>query len=496
MTFASLCRSTVSEYTVARRTARLLLGACLLCLLSTTVEAAGLFLSDRGVRPLARGGAFVAGADDLQSIWYNPAGLSEAGTQILIDASYIEYDSTFTRSSIPVGSSTGSAAAPVTFPTVQGSNSFNALPTLAISSNFGLKTWTFAFGVYTPYTALPEYSPTYDNGTTVPSPGPQRYSLISAKNTALVTLGLYVSKSFLDEKLSIGLGPELLVGQISTRLALSNCPPGGVICQEQDPAYDALTQLDAGIVVAPSLSFGAIYRFNDMWRIGFSGHLPTWVDTGAKITTQLPNAPIFDSASVTGNHAQVKLTLPAILRLGVEARPLKGLRVELAAVYEGWSANDKISILANKTNGVALHGVTGFPDPYTVGDLYMQEHFHDTVSVRLGGEYFGGTRRFGYVLRLGGSINPSAVPDAYKSVYTIDPDKFIGSLGVGLRFSGFTVDLTYAHVFAFNVNVDPAKAAQTPLNPVRSSDTPATAVNGGKYTENANILGVALGYKF
>lgn len=481
---------------MVRRLGRLAVGAGLLCSFAASANAAGVFLSDRGVRPLGRGGAFVAGADDLQSIWYNPAGLTEAGTQILVDAAYIEYDSTFKRSSIPVGSSTNGNASPVAYPVVQGSNSFNALPTLAISSDFGLKTWDFAFGIFTPYTALPEYSATYDNGTTTPSPGPQRYSLISAKNTALVTLGLYAAKSFLDGKLSIGLGPELLVGQISTRLALSNCPPGGVICSEQDPSYDALTQLDAGVVVAPSLSFGAIYRINPMWRVGFSGHLPTWIDTGAKITVQLPNAPIFDSATVQGNHAQVKLTLPAILRLGVEMRPLENLRIELAFVYEGWSINDKISILANHSNGVALHGVTGFPDPYAVGDLYMQEHFHDTVSARLGGEYFGGTRSFGYVVRLGGSYNPSAVPDAYKSVYTIDADKFIGSLGAGLHFSGFTVDVTYAHIFALNVSVDPAKAKQTPLNPVRSSDAPATAVNGGKYTENANIVGLALGYKF
>ena len=493
MTFAfarrlqSLCK--------VRRIARLAVGAGLLCVFSANANAGGLFLTDRGVRPLGRGGAFVAGADDLQSIWYNPAGLTEAGTQILLEASYIEYDATFKRTSIPVSASTGGPGAPVTFPTVQGSNSFNAVPSIAISSDFGLKTWDFAFGVFAPYTALPEYSPTYDNGTTLPAPGPQRYSLISTKNTALVTLGIYAAKSFLDGKLSFGIGPELLIGQISTRLDLSNCPPGGVICQEQDPNYDALTQLDIGVVVAPSLSFGALYRINPTWRVGFSGHLPTWIDSGAKITVQLPNAPIFDNASVSGNHAEVKLMLPAILRLGVEARPIENLRLELAAVYEGWSINDKISILASKSNGVALHGVTGFPDPYAVGDLYMQEHFHDTVSVRVGGEYFGGTQRFGYVLRFGGSFNPSAVPDAYKSVYTIDADKLIGSLGAGLHFSGFTIDMTYAHVFALNVSVDPAKAAQTPLNPVRSSDTPATAVNGGKYTENANVVGLALGYK-
>ncbi len=47
-----------------------------------TAHAAGLYFSERGVRPLARGGAFTAGADDLGAIWYNPAGVYDAGPQL------------------------------------------------------------------------------------------------------------------------------------------------------------------------------------------------------------------------------------------------------------------------------------------------------------------------------------------------------------------------------------------------------------------------------
>src|SRR5437870_4850515 len=36
-----------------------------------------MFLPGRGVRPFARGGAFTAGADDLNSLGYNPAGLAD-----------------------------------------------------------------------------------------------------------------------------------------------------------------------------------------------------------------------------------------------------------------------------------------------------------------------------------------------------------------------------------------------------------------------------------
>lgn len=50
---------------------------------ATDAHAAGLYFSDRGVRSVGRGGAFVAGADDLGVVWSNPAGLADAGMEHL-----------------------------------------------------------------------------------------------------------------------------------------------------------------------------------------------------------------------------------------------------------------------------------------------------------------------------------------------------------------------------------------------------------------------------
>ena len=76
-----------------------LLGLALVsCVLTaTSAEAAGLYTADRGVRPLGRGGAFVAGADDLGAIWYNPAGLADAGTTLFIDLAWMNFSSEFKR---------------------------------------------------------------------------------------------------------------------------------------------------------------------------------------------------------------------------------------------------------------------------------------------------------------------------------------------------------------------------------------------------------------
>src|SRR5262245_50420916 len=48
-----------------------------LLLWPSLAHAGGMFLPGRGVRPFARGGAFTAGADDLNALGYNPAGLAD-----------------------------------------------------------------------------------------------------------------------------------------------------------------------------------------------------------------------------------------------------------------------------------------------------------------------------------------------------------------------------------------------------------------------------------
>src|SRR4051812_5873341 len=68
--------------------------------------AGGMVLHTRGVRPSARGGAFVAGADDLGAFWFNPAGLAHLADDdadhgkkqyFLFDAAWVSQSVTYTR---------------------------------------------------------------------------------------------------------------------------------------------------------------------------------------------------------------------------------------------------------------------------------------------------------------------------------------------------------------------------------------------------------------
>ena len=78
-------------------------GALTVALLSVLVVsdayAAGFFLPGRGVKPLGRGGAYVASSgQDLNALWYNPANLAGMEElQLTIDLSLIELGMEFTR---------------------------------------------------------------------------------------------------------------------------------------------------------------------------------------------------------------------------------------------------------------------------------------------------------------------------------------------------------------------------------------------------------------
>ena len=98
-------------------------------------RAAGLYFSDRGVRPLGRGGAFVAGADDLGAVWYNPAGVADAPSSLLFDAAWLHYTSDFTRQA-QTTSATGTTFVE-TFPSVEGTAAPIPIPTIAGSFRFG-----------------------------------------------------------------------------------------------------------------------------------------------------------------------------------------------------------------------------------------------------------------------------------------------------------------------------------------------------------------------
>ncbi len=444
-------------------------------------RAAGLYVSDRGVRPFGRGGAFVAGADDLGAIWYNPAGIVEAPSSLLLDGSWINYHDTFTRNT-QATSSTGTTY-DVGSPTVKGTTPFLPIPTIAGSYRWGEnKQYAVAFGIYAPDAAILSYPGTVSTGGET-LPAPQRYSLISLKGSILAVIGGWFSYKPIDE-LRIGAGVQMLTGYFKTAVDFSACPPDHFVCAPEDSNYQALSQINAGPIFAPSANAGATFVPNHFVRVGISGQAPFVINAPATVNVRLPTASEFDNATQQGTSAHLHLELPPILRAGVEIRPFDDddLRIELAYVREFWSVEKSLDITPDN---IQLYNITGFPSPFGVNKISVPRGMKDSNSFRLGIEDAIEILTLKFRLRAGVSYETSAVPPSYVAPLTVDNNKVIASIGGSIVVSKqLRLDGVVSHTIQGDVHVTPQEAAVPLINPVQGNPTATETVNGGTYHVN------------
>ncbi len=458
---------------------------------ASSARASGLYFTDRGVRPMGRGGAFVAGADDLGAVWYNPAGIADAGNSILFDASWLQFSVEYQRVLRVVN-----ADNIVTYPrdpAVYGNSPIIPLPTVAGSLVLDREgKFTVAGGVLAPYVALANYpqSITYPDGSQQPSPA--RYTLSGFYGSMLALPGAWIAYKPI-ESLRVGLGMMALVGVFQADVTFSACPQDRILCAPEQSEYDAAARMRVGPFFAPSLASGVTWIPHKMVRIGVSGQLPMVIDSDATIQVRLPSAAEFDNASLSGDKAHVHFELPAVVRAGVEVRPIDKLRVELAWVHEFWSEHKTIQAVPQ---GISIDGVSGLPPHLVMPTIDIPRDFQDSDSVRLGGEYRFTVAGYDLDARAGIAYETSAVPPAYLSLSSLDFDKWVTSIGGGLYIGkNWRFDAVFAHVFAQGVYVDPNKAQIPRINPL-PGNAPLEPVNGGNYSASANVIGVGLNYKF
>jgi long-chain fatty acid transport protein len=453
-------------------------------------RAAGLFVSDRGVRPLGRGGAFVAGADDLGAIWYNPAGIADTPSSVLLDGSWVHYQDTFARRGL--APSTSGAAFETSFPTVAGTTPFLPIPTIAGSLRFGAeKQFAAALGIYAPDAALLSYPATIGGGVSAP----QRYSLISLSGSILAVVGGWFAYKPV-ESIRLGVGVQMLTGYLKTTIDLSACPPDNLVCAPEDPNYAALTSLNAGPILAPSANVGVTWVPDHRVRIGVSGQAPFVIDAPTTVNVRLPSAPEFDDASQHGSSAHFHLEFPPILRAGVELRPLESddLRIELAYVREFWSVQKSLDITPDH---IQLYNITGFPSPFNINTISIPRVMKDSDSIRLGFEYRPSIAKRHLVARAGVSYETSALPTAYESPLAIDNNKVEASIGGSIVINDhLRVDGVLSHTFQGDVQLAAADARVPVSNPVNGNPVFQDYVNGGTYHVDLWIIGAGLEYRF
>jgi long-chain fatty acid transport protein len=276
-------------------------------------------------------------------------------------------------------------------------------------------------------------------------------------------------------------------------------PPDRLVSAPEDPNYDTLSQLKGGPIFAPTGSLGVQVIPEKHIAFGLSGQLPTTISTNAAVKVRLPNAAPFDKAYQEGDQANVRMKLPAVLRVGAEFRQDMSqdmaLRVELAYVREFWSAHESIDI---RSENIKLYNLTGFPSPFGVAPISLPRNFQDSNSFRLGGELRTMAGSTPISLRLGGSYDTSAIPLAYVSPLTTDADKIVVTAGAGVHLleSKLRIDMHIAKPFAPDLFVPPGEAKVPRVNPVQGNPTQSEAINGGNYVVSTLIIGLGANYKF
>jgi long-chain fatty acid transport protein len=452
-------------------------------------HAAGLYVDDRGVRPLGRGGAFVAGADDLGAIWYNPAGIVDSPSAVLLDGVWVHYTDSYQRQSQST-SATGTTYL-MNYPKVNGTTPFLPIPTIAGSYRFGDdKQYAVAAGVYAPDAALISYPLTIGQDA-----APQRYSLVSLSGSILAVVGGWFSWKPIDQ-LRVGVGVQALTGFLKTTVDFSACPPDHFVCAQEDPAWDAYSQLKASPIFAPSANAGVTWVPDHLVRFGLSGQGPFVIDAPTTVNVRLPTTAEFENASQSGTSAHLHLELPPVLRAGVEFRPLDNndLRIEAAYVREFWSVEKSLDITPDD---IKLLNITGFPSPFGVNTISLPRGMQDSNSFRLGAEYKFEILTLNFMIRGGINYETSAVPVPYETALTIDNNKFITSIGGSIIVDKhLRLDGVISHTFQSDVYVNPATAQVPLINPVKGNATPPDYVNGGTYHADTWILGGGLEYKF
>jgi len=454
---------------------RLILVAALLAAHGPRAHAGGMYLPTRGVRPTARAGAFVAGADDLGALWFNPAGLAATSggkkNQFIFDLSFVSQKVSYHR--IDSGHNELEA--------VDNESAGLPIPTVGVSADVG-DDLVVAGGIFAPYASLARY----------PVDGPQRYSLVDLSDTKMVVAEVAVGWQ-MNDKLRLGAGLQNLFSSVSSTIVFNGCP-GETVCAPEDPEFDSLSSINQRDYFSPSGVVGVQYDVHPKARLGAAVQLPFEVSGKGDLGVVLPSSGFFNGATVNGDTGSMSFTLPAMIRGGVEVQPAPGWRVEAAIDYEMWSMHDSFTI---EPDGVYIEGAPGV-GTYQIGDMTVPRNFKDTVAFQLGVERKGSPSS-PLMLAAGYAYETSAAPDEYLSVMTVDGNKHLLAGGLGYRFGATNVFASVAYAAVADRNVDPDVGVAPQLSPIRDDNQTAplpTYVNWGTYSTHWLAAGVGVTSEF
>lgn len=429
---------------------------------ASDARAGGMLLPVRGVRTVERAGALIAGADDADALWLNPAGLvhlaGDGKIQLLFDAAFVSQSVDYAR----IDSGGNQLAS------VSNQQPGMPIPTIAAALGIGDRL-VIAGGIAAPYAGLHRYD---DDGA-------QRYTSVSLDGSAFVYLTAGAAYK-LSDQLRVGATLMDVVSKLSSRVVLSGCP-GQTVCAPEDPDFDVLGQVSQTDVIAPSGSVGVQYDAARIATLGLAFQAPSRVSATGKFMSRLPSSAFFNGARVVGDEADLSFTLPPVIRAGIELHPIPELRIEAALNTELWSMHDEIDITPHD---IRIENAAGV-GTYAVGNIAIPRKFKTSFAPAIGAEWHGPA----FMLGAGFSYETAAASPGYVSVLTVDSAKYLVGIGGGYEAGGWQIGASAGVALLADVQVSLADGKVTQLSPIR--DQPSTVVaNAGSYKSHYLIAGL------
>jgi long-chain fatty acid transport protein len=455
-----------------------------------TAHAGSLYLLPRGVEAVSRAGARVAGSDDPQALWYNPAGLVASGRQLLVDTLLPIARTSFTRYY-----DNGEVA-----PTVNSTSTI-PIPTIGYTDNFGLQDWGFGIALIIPPGWGGKYPSEVDG-----RPAPQRYSILDADNSYVGSIALGAAYRPI-KGLSLGAALYLTAVQVGATVAVSACDYA-LCAQPEGKEWEGRARLLLGPVYTASAVFGATYGFS--WvKFGASLALKTKVKGDAQFDVSLPDQKAFDDVTITnadgGSDLKVgtEVALPMIARFGVEITPVKPWSMELAGTWENWGGQDSITL---NPHGITAHNVPGVGD-VTAEKIDIVLNMRDTWAVQLGSRFnlsqtLNWKRLF--ALNAGLMFETSAYEPRDLSPTSVDTFKTLIGVGAAIELvRNVFLDVTYGHIFMQNQTITnsrvllPGAAKPDPddADPGTYAAGDRPTIGNGRYTMEADFVGLGVRWK-
>jgi hypothetical protein len=330
----------------------------------------------------------------------------------------------------------------------------------------------------------------YDRGT-LGDPGPSRYLFTDISFFyAIPTVALGFRIRGLDSlRIGIGFQPAVASAAISVYT-------GTVVVD--DPLFDVRVEGDVEDPFVPAMQVGFLYGIGDRVEIGAQVRFSDSIEAyGDAVPVGVPFA---QDGGIRFPASRVRLDVPVpftVLRGGVRYRhPRPGAQtgagaapephrtelfdVELDFLYESYSSFRRIVVAPLEP----VHTPLGV---YDVPDLVIQQHWRDTVSLRLGGMV--NLLEGGLSLSAGVFWQSAASPLEYTHLVFPAWNSVGVALGVTYRVRVLELTVAYMHIFMTDrhVSAEGGRIFALRASPLGGTfDAPA--VNAGDFEGSYDIL--------